>query len=73
VAVLHDLNQAARYGTHLVAVKDGRIVAEGAPADVVTADMVEEVFGLRCIVTADPVSGTPSVSALGRDRAKSAR
>ena len=69
VAVLHDLNQAARYGSHLIAVKDGRIVAEGAPADIVTAEMVEEVFGLRCVVTPDPVSGTPAVSALGRARA----
>lgn len=69
VAVLHDLNQAARYGSHLIAVKDGRIVAEGAPADIVTAEMVEEVFGLRCLVTPDPVSGTPAVSALGRERA----
>ncbi|WZH35998.1 MAG: ABC transporter ATP-binding protein [Microbacterium enclense] len=68
VAVLHDLNQAARYGSHLIAVKDGRIVAEGAPADIVTADMVEDVFGLACVVTPDPVSGTPAVSALGRDR-----
>lgn len=68
VAVLHDLNQAARYGSHLIAVKDGRVVAEGAPADIVTAEMVEEVFGLRCLVTPDPVSGTPAVSALGRTR-----
>ncbi|MDQ1110786.1 ABC-type cobalamin/Fe3+-siderophores transport system ATPase subunit [Microbacterium testaceum] len=68
VAVLHDLNQAARYGTHLIAVKDGCVVAEGAPAEVVTAEMVEEVFGLRCVVTPDPVSGSPAVSALGRDR-----
>jgi iron complex transport system ATP-binding protein len=68
VAVLHDLNQAARYGSHLIAVKDGRIVAEGAPADIVTAELVEEVFGLACVVTPDPVSGTPAVSALGRDR-----
>jgi len=69
VAVLHDLNQAARYGSHLIAVKEGRIVSEGAPDDIVTAAMVEEVFGLRCVVTPDPVSGTPSVSALGRARA----
>jgi len=68
VAVLHDLNQAARYGSHLIAVKEGRIVSEGAPGDIVTAAMVEEVFGLRCVVTPDPVSGTPSVSALGRAR-----
>lgn len=68
VAVLHDLNQAARYATHLIAMKDGRIVAEGPPREVVTADLVREVFGLRCIVVPDPVVGTPSVVPLGRDR-----
>lgn len=72
VAVLHDLNHAARYGTHLIAMKDGAIVAEGAPSQIVTADLVEEVFGLRCLVVPDPVSGTPSVVPLGRDRRQSA-
>ncbi|WP_336632218.1 MULTISPECIES: ABC transporter ATP-binding protein [unclassified Microbacterium] len=72
VAVLHDLNQAARYGTHLIAVKDGEIVAEGAPAEVVTAEMVEHVFGLPCVVAPDPVTGTPAVSPLGRHRERSA-
>ncbi|MDF2442052.1 MAG: iron-siderophore transport system ATP-binding protein [Subtercola sp.] len=61
VAVLHDLNQAARYATHLVAMKDGRVVAEGAPNDIVTADLVEQVFGLRCRIIDDPESGTPLV------------
>jgi len=61
VAVLHDLNQAARYATHLVAMKDGRIVAEGAPSDVVTAELVEEVFGLKCRILNDPESNTPLV------------
>ena len=61
VAVLHDLNQAARYATHLIAMKDGRIVAEGAPGDVVTAEMVEEVFGLKCRILTDPESNTPLV------------
>ena len=68
VAVLHDLNQAARYGTHLIAMKDGAIVAQGAPSEIVTADLVEEVFGLRCIVVPDPVTGTPLVAPMGRDR-----
>jgi ABC-type cobalamin/Fe3+-siderophores transport system ATPase subunit len=72
VAVLHDLNQAARYATHLVAMKDGRIVAEGAPADIVTAELVEEVFGLPCLVVPDPVTGTPSVAPIGRVRRASA-
>lgn len=68
VAVLHDLNQAARYGTHLIAMKDGAVIAEGPPAEVVNAELVEHVFGLACWVLPDPVSGTPSVVPLGRDR-----
>ncbi|MGY0024823.1 ABC transporter ATP-binding protein [Streptomyces sp. cg35] len=59
--VLHDLNQAARYADHLVAMKEGRIVAEGAPAEIVTADLVKEVFGLDCVVVPDPVTGSPLV------------
>jgi ABC-type cobalamin/Fe3+-siderophores transport system ATPase subunit len=61
VAVLHDLNQAARYATHLIAMRDGRVVAQGAPADIVTAELVEEVFGLRCRIIDDPESHTPLV------------
>lgn len=66
VAVLHDLNHAARYATHLVAMKDGQVVAEGAPGDIVTAELVEEVFGLPCTIIEDPVSKTPLVIPLGR-------
>lgn len=61
VAVLHDLNQAARYADHLVAMRDGRVVAEGAPGEVVTAELVREVFGLDSVVVPDPVTGTPLV------------
>ncbi|MFE6699248.1 ABC transporter ATP-binding protein [Streptomyces sp. NPDC057718] len=68
VAVLHDLNHAARYGTHLIAMKNGQVVAEGSPSEVVTADLVHEVFGLRCQVVPDPVTSTPMVVPLGRDR-----
>ncbi|MEX5635144.1 ABC transporter ATP-binding protein [Parafrankia sp. FMc2] len=68
VAVLHDLNHAARYATHLIAMKDGAVVAEGSPSQIVTAELVDEVFGLRCLVVPDPVAGTPQVVPLGRDR-----
>ena len=61
VAVLHDLNQAARYATNLVVMKDGRIVAQGEPGDILTAELVEDVFGLACVIIADPVTGTPMV------------
>ncbi|RCS62113.1 ABC transporter ATP-binding protein [Microbacterium sp. JB110] len=68
VAVLHDLNHAARYATHLIAMRDGQVIAEGTPTDIVTAELVEEVFGLKSIVVPDAVAGTPSVVPLGRDR-----
>ncbi|MCL7380203.1 ABC transporter ATP-binding protein [Streptomyces sp. 35G-GA-8] len=61
VIVLHDLNQAARYADHLIAMKAGRIVAEGRPAEVVTAELVREVFGLESVVVPDPVTGSPLV------------
>ncbi|MFJ8148218.1 ABC transporter ATP-binding protein [Streptomyces sp. NPDC096048] len=61
VAVLHDLNHAARYATHLIALRDGQVIAEGAPKDIVTAELVERVFGLRCQVIDDPETGTPLV------------
>jgi iron complex transport system ATP-binding protein len=61
VMVLHDLNQAARYADHLVAMKDGRLVARGHPRDIVTAEMVREVFGLHAVIVPDPVTGSPLV------------
>ncbi|MFV2171797.1 ABC transporter ATP-binding protein [Actinomadura sp. LOL_016] len=68
VAVLHDLNHAARYATHMIAMREGRIVAEGVPADVVTADLVEKVFGLPCRVIDCPETGTPLVVPAARTR-----
>ena len=61
VAVLHDLNQATRYATNLIAMKSGHIVAQGNPAEVVTAELVEEVFGVRSSVIPDPETGTPLI------------
>ncbi|MGW2277542.1 ABC transporter ATP-binding protein [Streptomyces sp. NPDC001770] len=66
VAVLHDLNLACRYADHLVAMKDGRIVAEGRPTEIVTGELVTEVFGMRCSVVPDPASGTPMIVPIGR-------
>jgi iron complex transport system ATP-binding protein len=61
VAVLHDLNHACRYATHLIAMKAGAIVAEGDPADIITAELVGEVFNVPCQIIADPQTGTPLV------------
>ena len=66
VLVLHDLNQACRYAHHLIAMRDGAIVAEGAPSSIVTPELVTDVFGLPCRVIEDPVSATPMVVPIGR-------
>ncbi|HDG1700495.1 TPA: iron-enterobactin ABC transporter ATP-binding protein [Kluyvera ascorbata] len=65
-AVLHDLNQACRYATHLIALRDGKIVAEGAPKEIVTPGLIEAIYGLRCVIIDDPVANTPLVVPLGR-------
>ncbi|MBC9822941.1 ABC transporter ATP-binding protein [Terrabacter sp. MAHUQ-38] len=61
VMVLHDLNLAARYADHVVAMRDGRLVGSGAPADLVDEDFVARVFGLGSRVITDPVTGSPLV------------
>jgi iron complex transport system ATP-binding protein len=61
VAVLHDLNHACRFADEVIAMKAGSIVAKGHPAEVVTAELVEEVYGLRCQIIDDPETGTPLV------------
>jgi iron complex transport system ATP-binding protein len=72
VMVLHDLNQACRYADRIIAMKTGRIVAQGEPASVVTADLVHEVFALTCTVVTDPVSATPLVLPIGRHHSHAA-
>lgn len=66
VMVLHDLNLAARYSDELVAIRNGRVHAAGAPADILTSELVEDVFGLPNQITIDPVSGKPMVTPIGR-------
>ena len=61
VAVLHDLNLAFRYASRLVVMREGRIVAEGRPCDIVTAELIDSVFGVSCSIQPDPHSGSPLV------------
>jgi iron complex transport system ATP-binding protein len=65
VMVLHDLNLACRYSHHLVAMREGKIFAQGAPAEVVTEEMVRTVFGMDCCILNDPVAGTPLCIPMG--------
>jgi iron complex transport system ATP-binding protein len=59
VAVLHDLNQAARYGDRMVLLKAGAVISAGPPGDVMTAAAIAEVFGVAASIISDPVTGTP--------------
>lgn len=61
VMVLHDISLAARYSDRLVAVRDGRVVADGTPAEVLTPEVVAAAFDVEVRVVADPVTGTPLV------------
>jgi iron-siderophore transport system ATP-binding protein len=61
VLVLHDLNQACRYGNHLIAMRDGAIVAEGPPGEIVSEALVGEVFGVAVRVVPDPETDRPLV------------
>ncbi|HKP07715.1 MAG TPA: ABC transporter ATP-binding protein, partial [Microbacterium sp.] len=70
VMVLHDINLAARYADHLFALRQGRLVASGVPDDVVTSELVREVFDLESLVIPDPVSGAPMVLPRGRHHSR---
>ncbi|MEJ8476551.1 ABC transporter ATP-binding protein [Roseibium algae] len=59
VAVLHDLNQAARYANHMVMLKEGKVIASGPPKEVMTAKVIQDVFDVSAKVLPDPVTGTP--------------
>lgn len=69
VMVLHDINLAARYADHLVAMRQGRVVAAGAPGEVLSAHLMREVFALEAVVLEDPLSRTPLIVPRGRHHA----
>ncbi len=59
VMVLHDVNQACRYADHLIAIKEGALIAAGPPAEIVDAELVSTVLDVRARIVPDPVTGTP--------------
>jgi len=68
IMVLHDLNLACRYAHNLVAIKDGKIFAQGKPEQVIKSDMVQHVFDMECEITTDPLFGTPLCIPYGKGR-----
>lgn len=71
VMVLHDLNESCRYADHIIAMRDGAVHASGQPRDVVTPELVADVFGVACLTVDDPVTGTPIVVPLEESPATS--
>ncbi|HZG83500.1 ABC transporter ATP-binding protein [Paenibacillus sp.] len=65
VMVLHDINLACRYAHNIVAVSNGAVYAEGAPADIVDEKLIRDVFGMECRMMTDPVYGTPMCIPVG--------
>jgi iron complex transport system ATP-binding protein len=66
VMVLHDINLAARYADHLFAMKNGKLIAQGAPNDIVTEKLIMDVFGMKSRIISDTVSKSPYVIPIGR-------
>lgn len=65
VMVLHDINYAARYADCIFAMKNGELVAQGTPKDIVTEALMYEVYGMQCCIVTDPVYHTPNVIPVG--------
>lgn len=68
VMVLHDLNLACRYAHHLVAIHDKKVYSQGKPEEVVTCELVKDVFQIDCQIAVDPIFGTPMCLPHGKGR-----
>lgn len=68
VMVLHDLNLACRYAHHLVAINDKKVYSQGKPEEVVTCELVKDVFQIDCQIAVDPIFGTPMCLPHGKGR-----
>ncbi|MDF2869177.1 MAG: transporter related [Anaerocolumna sp.] len=66
VMVLHDINLSARYADYIFAVQKGNLIAQGEPSEVISEELMKQVFGLDCAVIKDPVSDSPFIVPKGR-------
>jgi len=69
VMVLHDINLTARYADYIFALRNGKLIAQGKPAEIITSELISNVFDLDCMVIEDPVSYTPFIVPRGRHHA----
>ncbi|KOP81132.1 ABC transporter ATP-binding protein [Lysinibacillus sp. FJAT-14745] len=59
VMVLHDINHAARYSDHLIAMRQGAVMKTGTPEEILCADVMRNVFNINARIMEDPVTKTP--------------
>jgi iron complex transport system ATP-binding protein len=62
VIVTHDLNLAAEFADHLLLIKDGNVLASGPPREVLTPGLLEQIFAVRILVDAHPLTGVPRIT-----------
>lgn len=73
VMVLHDINLSARYADYLFAMSKGKLVAQGTPEEIISSELMWEIFGLECSVVTDEVSGSPFIVPIGRHHVRKLR
>lgn len=59
IMVVHDLNHASRFAQHMVAIKSGKVVSCGSPQEVITTQVMRDVFGIEADIVPDPRTGLP--------------
>ena len=69
--ILHDINLTARYADYLFAIKEGKLVAEGTPEDILDNKLVKDIFNLEAQIISDPISNTPLVVPIGKHHVSS--
>lgn len=61
VAVLHDLNLAAKFGTKVLLMQKGKVVAQGKPEEVFTSEIISETYGFPCTILPNPINKQPII------------
>lgn len=66
--VVHDLPSACRYSDHIIAMKEGEILTQGSPKDIMSKELVRELYGVDCDLIPDPMTGSPILINIKRIR-----
>ena len=59
--VLHDINLSTKYADYLFAMKDGTLIKQGTPSEIITEDTIRKIYGIDSVIIRDPISDSPFV------------